>query len=129
MLEIQGVRIYSIVISGFFLRIMSEGGPIILIFVVFFCWLPKAILKKAILKTLTLTRTSFVSPYKYVLHLTGVESDDVHWSTTPVKVFRAFIENTSVEVEISYNKLIKCPSPSPMFGYLCVFAPLTRAWV
>lgn len=128
-LEIQGVRIYSIIISGFFFKIMSERGPIFFNFCGVFCWLPYAILKKTILKTLTLIRTSFVSSNKYVLHLTGVESDDVHRSTTPIKVFRAFIENTSVEVEISYNKLIKCSSPSLMFGYLCVFAPLTRAWV
>lgn len=80
-------------------------------------------MKKTILKTVTLTRTSFVSPNKYVLHLTGAESDGVHWSTIPIKVFRAFIENISVEVEISCNKLIKYPSPHcpphPIFVCVC----------
>lgn len=121
--RIQGVRIYSIVVSG------KESFPQNYVrrrtncfkFCGVFCWLPKTILIKTILKTLIVIRTCFVSPNKYVFHVTGVESGGVHWSTIPIKVFRVLIENISVEVEISYKELITCsPPPQHLDIFVCL---------
>lgn len=60
--------------------------------------------------------------------MTGVECNGVHRSTilAPFKVYRTLIEILSVQINISYHKLLNSPPSPDVWIFVCAFTPLTR---